>query len=349
MTALLATVLLFPKWRPVWRGLSCFIVGLMVIANSSPGTVNAADPPEILEVRAVYKDCVAAKKQPQKSKTKFYLDFNPGAKPKWSLAEDRNKTLSEISIFVSDGLLRSATLLERSPDGHWKKTHDYCFRRDGSIAFILAVLETDRGEARVEDRFYYDSASGLTRQLRKMTELNSRKPLPKERQNWFEDRPAKIFLNAQKIFEEVGRILDPAEAGLAPVKTPTAGSPNRALKRDEPRKCSMGGDPKSNIATCGSAILETNMDDFERLARLYTIRGRAYLRLKRYGKALSDFEDLIFIDPDSPEHYLNRADSLAALQDYEGAKRDYRKVLDLSADGELRSQAEAKLKKIGSP
>lgn len=63
----------------------------------------------------------------------------------------------------------------------------------------------------------------------------------------------------------------------------------------------------------------------------YFYRGLAYQNLGNYTAAILDYTKVIFYKPDADTYY-NRGNSKFAMQDFEGAKEDYSKALNLNKE-----------------
>ena len=61
-----------------------------------------------------------------------------------------------ITVYFEDGRIGAARRFDASLSADWVKTQDYCFRSDGTLAFLKAELRTLRGGVRVEDRMAFD-------------------------------------------------------------------------------------------------------------------------------------------------------------------------------------------------
>jgi len=64
-------------------------------------------------------------------------------------------------------------------------------------------------------------------------------------------------------------------------------------------------------------------------ALVYNNRGYAYLCLKQYKSAITDFSTAIKLDPSIKECYANRGHAYLDLEQYYLAKKDFKKFLSL--------------------
>lgn len=153
---------------------------LAALLIQTPARADAV-PAEIVKIRAIYEQCQAirlVKTSPKAHAVAVYTDGDYTKDPKWVKAAPRDaEVMSEVTAFRSDGMIRSATLFETSPSGDWAQTFDYCYRKDGTLAFILAELRTFRGNVRVVDRLYYGPTGVEIRRVRKYFDLDTNKPV----------------------------------------------------------------------------------------------------------------------------------------------------------------------------
>ncbi len=66
------------------------------------------------------------------------------------------------------------------------------------------------------------------------------------------------------------------------------------------------------------------------LSLAFNARGYAYLRLKQYAKAISDFDRAIQLNPEYVNAYSNRAAAKKAAGDKPGADADLTKIRTLA-------------------
>jgi len=75
--------------------------------------------------------------------------------------------------------------------------------------------------------------------------------------------------------------------------------------------------------------------------------GNAYNLKKDYDRAIADYNQAIKLKPDYAEAYYNRSWAYREKGD-KSAIRDFKKVLELTKDSNLRKNAEQELKKLGA-
>ena len=158
-------------------------------------------------MRKVYQDCRGIKHAGKDAKTVLFADYG---KPEdgWPAVWGRQMpksgfAYSHIEIYRDGATIRVANRFDTSPSGDWSKTHEYCFRADGTLAFILAELRTFLGDVRVEDRLYYGPAGKQLRALRHYFDLNSDKPIKGKTPN-FMDRETTTYLTVKAIGDAIG-------------------------------------------------------------------------------------------------------------------------------------------------
>lgn len=167
---------------------------------------NAADA--LAEVRAVHVHCRMIRADAATRAQTFFeiVDDLASKKPsRWSLTVPAGKAVySEMKTYSSGGKVRSAVRNDTSPSGDWSKTHAYCFRTDGSLAFIHAVLRTFHGNARVEDRFYFAPGGRQFRKLRSVFDLKTGRMVNPGKAA-FMDQEAKIYPDASTLLHAIGQ------------------------------------------------------------------------------------------------------------------------------------------------
>ncbi|MBF0624445.1 MAG: tetratricopeptide repeat protein [Magnetococcales bacterium] len=76
-------------------------------------------------------------------------------------------------------------------------------------------------------------------------------------------------------------------------------------------------------------------------------RGAIHFEQKRFKEALADFDHAIVLDPNTPALYYNRALTLDALGERNGARADLERLLAMNADEALQQQARDRLEQWG--
>lgn len=190
---------------------SPFVLPFVIIAMaiSLPIAANAASstPQIITEIRERYKTC----RQLRDEKTGFkrmygvFKNLTDQERPVWHLSPPEDgMVLLEIVLYSAPGQQTGfAELAEFTPSGDWSKLSEYCFRNDGSVAFIFSDYRTFFGDVRVEDRLYYDSYGHQVRNTRRIFDLETGERLPDDMTN-FMDRETLIFFNVEELATELG-------------------------------------------------------------------------------------------------------------------------------------------------
>ncbi len=136
-----------------------------------------------------------------------YGDFTENNPPVWRRTLPASgEAYSSVDVWRADGTLRVAARFDTSPSGDWSKSHEYCFRKDGTLAFILAELRTFNGRVRVEDRLYFSPAGKQVRKLRYVFDLMTNARKPDGFSNFF-DRNTTVYLRADALTKEIGDAL----------------------------------------------------------------------------------------------------------------------------------------------
>ena len=175
-----------------------YLFGLTTLCLSQTAFA-ASDPPSILEVRKAYQECRAVKTGNASSKVTAhadYGDFTENKPPVWRRTLPASgEAYSSVDVWRAGGTVRVAARFDTSPSGDWSKSHEYCFRKDGTLAFILAELRTFNGRVRVEDRLYFSPAGKQVRKLRYVFDLMTNARKPDGFSNFF-DRDTTVYLRA---------------------------------------------------------------------------------------------------------------------------------------------------------
>lgn len=187
----------------------------MVLAAASLCAAGSAAADAVDEVRAVYKECRAWKQANKGGVVRYFADYASG-EPVWSSGLPAGADVySEVTFHGRPAQARSAMRFDTSPSGDWTKTHDYCFRRDGTLAFVLAELRTFNGNVRVEDRFYFSPSGRQFRKLRYVFDLETARRLPDGYAN-FMDRDTTLYRSRRDLLKDI------AGNSAADTKTPAS-------------------------------------------------------------------------------------------------------------------------------
>lgn len=173
-----------------------------VFAAASLSAAGSAAADAVGEVRAVYKECRSSKQANTGGEVRYFAGYASG-EPVWSSRLPAGgEVYSEVTFHGRPAQARTAMRFDTSPSGDWTKTHDYCFRRDGTLAFVFAELRTFNGNVRVEDRFYFSPSGRQFRKLRYVFDLETARRLPDGYAN-FMDRDTTIYLSRRDLLREV--------------------------------------------------------------------------------------------------------------------------------------------------
>ena len=85
--------------------------------------------------------------------------------------------VEELVLFRRGERIRAARLMRTSPSGDWVQYFDYCYRADGTLAFVIADLRTFLGDVRVVDRLYYGPDGRRLRKTRRIFDLKTKKQI----------------------------------------------------------------------------------------------------------------------------------------------------------------------------
>jgi hypothetical protein len=163
--------------KPQFLTVLTVAAGALALPPLSIG-VRADNDPTTAPIPAVYKECRAAGNGPSRSAYAVYTDGDFTKAPRWMRRKPAKATVVEtLTVHRAAGKLRLATLGRASPSGDWSQRFEYCYRADGSLAFVLGVLRTFQGRVRVVDRFYYDRSGKRLRKDRRIFDLGSGKRL----------------------------------------------------------------------------------------------------------------------------------------------------------------------------
>ncbi len=207
--------------KTIYRPHLCLAAALAA-GLSAQAARAAEDPPAILEVRRAYQDCRAVPRAKDAEAIELYgvfRDLTTQSRPTWRrhppAAAEKLHLLEWMTVHKAGGLVRAARLLENTPSGDWSKDSEYCFRADGSLAFVLAELRTFQGNVRVEDRLYHDPAGRRLRSLRSVFDLDSGRRIDPgdPRFRGFHDRETRLYLTTRALAAELGPALPGAGPG----------------------------------------------------------------------------------------------------------------------------------------
>lgn len=111
-----------------------------------------------------------------------YTDEKYEKPPRWVVRRPaKAMVVEELVVFRRGERIRAGRLMRTSPSGDWVQYFDYCYRADGTIAFVLADLRTFLGDVRVVDRLYYAADGRRLRKTRRIFDLKTKKPITAKR------------------------------------------------------------------------------------------------------------------------------------------------------------------------
>lgn len=202
------------------------LFGTIIAAFISSSATAADTPPIISEIRQQYQICRSLRSNEVGLVKMYgvYTDLETQERPVWHLSPPANgMILSEILLYKAPGQkIGFAELSEFTPSGDWSKATEYCYRLDGSLAFIFSEYRTFYGNVRVEDRLYYNRSGEQVRNIRRIFNLDTGERLPDGFAN-FMDRKAQIFRSVDDLASELGTIKPDIQTPVnaSPVREPT--------------------------------------------------------------------------------------------------------------------------------
>ena len=189
-------------------GLGQLVLAMMilVIAHWNSNQATAETSPTITEIRERYQICrqLYADRAGLQKFYGVYTDLETQERPVWHRqAPTEGMTLSELKLFSDSGDQAGfAELTETTPSGDWSKVTEYCFRSDGSLAFVFSVLRTLYGNVRVEYRLYFDRQGKQVLEIKRIFDLDSGKRLPDSKSD-FAEQETRLFLSAPELHDEL--------------------------------------------------------------------------------------------------------------------------------------------------
>jgi tetratricopeptide (TPR) repeat protein len=220
----------------------------------------AGTHPVINEIRERYQICRALRSQKLGLVYMYgvYTDLQNQERPKWYFSTPENgMVLSRIYLYSPPGQQTGfAELSESTPSGDWYKVSEYCFRTDGSLAFIFSDYRTTYGNVRIEDRLYFDKRGRQVRNIRRIFDLNTGKRLPDSTSN-FADRQAQIYRNVSELAREL-KTGKPANQASAPTTTTTTTT-------SEPVKTQIPPSPTSQTPPASTSFDTVQQEDIRKL------------------------------------------------------------------------------------
>ncbi len=177
-----------------------------------PPQTGTATPEQIAEIRQVWARCLEAANSPQARKlilVRPSQQINVASAKAWTAPTSNPPAANfdRITIYRVGEATRFAELGELLPGIGAKEETQYCFRGDGSLAFAFtatqATLPDMQGanagkQARIELRYYFDSAGHNIREIDRILNADSRKPLRTGRVDFNAFRP-RYYPSAQSI------------------------------------------------------------------------------------------------------------------------------------------------------
>ena len=111
-----------------------------------------------------------------------------------------------ITVYIHGGRIGAARRFDAGLSGDWIKTQDYCFRSDGSLAFLRAELRTLRGGVRVEDRIAFDMTGARRRADRTVRDLETDQDVASLNVT-FKDQATAVYADTQALRDALGDAL----------------------------------------------------------------------------------------------------------------------------------------------
>ena len=180
-----------------------FVAALLSAARAdAPGAsmpVQAID-----EVRRAYAQCREVQKQASAIDLYQRRAGTPAVRT-WQREPppEAERTGRTMKLFTASGALRTAVEDVAAPSGDWRQTIEHCFRRDGSVAFVLTVLRTFHGDVQVEDRLYFNPGGERIRTLRNVSDLKTGKPVKPDEASFISPK-LQVFRTADELLKAVG-------------------------------------------------------------------------------------------------------------------------------------------------
>ncbi len=153
----------------------------------------ASEKSAIEAIRKAYGVCRAAERAAKPSKAfAVYTDDNYSKPPRWVKRRPaKAMVVEELAVFRRGKRIRAARLMRTSPSGDWAQYLSYCYRADGTLAFVLAELRSFLGDVRVVDRLYYGAGGRRLRKTRRVFDLKTKKRITGKRD--FQERDTLIL------------------------------------------------------------------------------------------------------------------------------------------------------------
>lgn len=112
-----------------------------------------------------------------------------------------------ITVYFKNDRIGAARRFDAGPGADWIKTQDYCFRPDGTLAFLKAELRTLRGGVRVEDRMTFDLNGTRLRAERIVRDLETDQDVAKLHVT-FKDQTTVVYRDTRALREALGDALE---------------------------------------------------------------------------------------------------------------------------------------------
>ena len=165
------------------------------------------EPPAISEVKSAYARCQAVRELPTTKRVLLVLIRNqPKEQGHWEVPSPGTEQTADeqMTVYVADEKVIAVDLYDAGLSGDWTQVVTHCFRTDGSLAFLLAVLRTFYGDVKVEDRFYFDHTGKQIRTLRSVFDLSTNKRVHPKKGDFMAHEP-QIFHTTDEVLNAIGR------------------------------------------------------------------------------------------------------------------------------------------------
>ncbi len=166
-------------------------------------TAERAAPEELRESAVVFTECKTIAKQPSAQQIMYVRDFKNKRFGKWQVYDKQKPGdwVSRMTLFISDGRPRLIAFFQTDPGFETAQYTNYCFRKDGTTAYIEEDYRILAGVYRqVLTVIQLNPKGKVLSNTTKLYDIHSRQEITDPSKN--RKQPTEIFVNIEELLNK---------------------------------------------------------------------------------------------------------------------------------------------------
>lgn len=183
-------------WLILVLSLLCFRPGLADAAKR-------AAPEELQESAAVFRECKTIAQQSSTRQIMYVRDFKNKRFGKWQVYDKKKPGdwVSRMTLFISDGKPRLIAFFQSDPGFETAQYTNYCFRKDGTTAYIEEDYRILAGVNRqILTVIQLNPTGKVLSNITKLYDIHSRREITDPSKN--RKQPTEIFVNIEELLDK---------------------------------------------------------------------------------------------------------------------------------------------------